>query len=76
MFSPELRRTTIVTTMMFAMAYGAAFGAIQQMPQIVPGLPEVRAMVQGRPAPEARRSNSASRRTSTKVQEIGGLDGA
>ena len=28
--------------MMFACAYGAAFGAIQQMPRIVPGLPEVR----------------------------------
>ena len=34
---PELRRTTIVTTLMVAMAYGAAFGAIQQIPQIVPG---------------------------------------
>ena len=42
LFAPELRRTTIVTTIMFAMAYGAAFGAIQQIPQIVPGLPEVR----------------------------------
>lgn len=40
-FTPELRRTTIVTTVMFACAYGAAFGAIQQMPRIVPGLPEV-----------------------------------
>ena len=28
-------RTTIVTTIMFACSYGAAFGAIQQMPQIV-----------------------------------------
>ena len=41
LFSPELKRTTIVTTLMFACSYGAAFGAIQQMPQIVPGLPEV-----------------------------------
>jgi MFS family permease len=40
-FSPELRRTTIVTAVMFGMAYGAAFGAIQQMPRIVPGLAEV-----------------------------------
>src|SRR5262245_10263618 len=32
LFSPALRRTTIVTTVMFAMAYGAAFGAIQQVP--------------------------------------------
>lgn len=46
LFSPELRRTTIVTTIMFACSYGAAFGAIQQMPQIVPGLPEVKEMAQ------------------------------
>jgi hypothetical protein len=42
-FSPELRRTTIVTTLMFACSLGAAFGAIQQVPQIVPFLPEVKA---------------------------------
>ena len=52
-FAPELRRTTIVTTLMFACAYGAAFGAIQQVQQIVPGLPEVRQMVQGMPPPRA-----------------------
>jgi MFS family permease len=40
-FSPELRRVTIVTTLMFACAYGAAFGAIQHMPRIVPGTPDV-----------------------------------
>ena len=44
-FSPQLRRTTIVTTLMFMCSYGAAFGAIQQMPQIVPGLPQVRAEI-------------------------------
>jgi len=37
-FAPELRLTTIVTMIMFACSYGAAFGAIQQMPQIAPGL--------------------------------------
>jgi MFS family permease len=41
-FSPALRRTTIVTTIMMACSYGAAFGAIQQIPQVVPGLPEVK----------------------------------
>jgi MFS family permease len=41
-FSPALRRTTIVTTIMMACSYGAAFGAIQMVPQIVPGLPEVK----------------------------------
>ncbi len=33
LFAPDLRRTTIVTTIMFAMSYGAAFGAIQQIPR-------------------------------------------
>ena len=41
-FDGDLRRTTIVTTIMFACSYGAAFGAIQHMPRIVPGLAEVR----------------------------------
>jgi MFS family permease len=42
LFQPALRRTTIVTALMFACSYGAAFGAIQHLPRIVPGLPEVR----------------------------------
>jgi hypothetical protein len=42
LFSPQLRRTTIVTTIMFTCSFAAAFGAIQQMPLIVPGLPEVK----------------------------------
>ena len=75
LFAPELRRTTIVTTVMFAMAYGAAFGAIQQVPQIVPGLPEVHAMVQGRPVPEARAIEQRVASDVTKVQEVGGLAG-
>lgn len=39
LFQPAYRRTTIVTTLMFACSYGAAFGAIQHLPRIVPGLP-------------------------------------
>ncbi len=35
LFSRELRLTTIVTTLMFAASYGIAFGAIQQLPQIL-----------------------------------------
>jgi MFS family permease len=45
LFAPELRRTTIVTTLMFTCSFAAAFGAIQQMPLIVPGLPDVKAEV-------------------------------
>ena len=33
LFAPQYRRTTLVTTLMFAMAYGAAFGAINQIPK-------------------------------------------
>jgi MFS family permease len=44
LFDARFRTTTIVTTVMMACAYGAAFGAIQQVPRIVPGLPEVRAL--------------------------------
>jgi MFS family permease len=35
LFGPELRRATIVTTLIFAASYGIAFGAIQQLPQIL-----------------------------------------
>lgn len=41
LFQPTYLRTTIVTTLLFACGYGAAFGAIQQAPQITPGLAEV-----------------------------------
>jgi MFS family permease len=75
LFSPEFRRTTIVTTVMFAMAYGAAFGAIQQIPQIVPGLPEVRQMVEGQPPPAAARITQETAASVTQAQEIGGLVG-
>jgi MFS family permease len=35
LFSPELVRTTVMTTLVFAASYGIAFGAIQQLPQIL-----------------------------------------
>lgn len=75
LFSPELRKTTLVSTVMLAMAYGAAFGAIQQIPQIVPGLPEVRQMTQGMPPPRAALITQEVASNVTKVQEIGGLVG-
>lgn len=40
LFSPELRKTTIVTTLLSACGYAAAFGALQLTPlQMAPGLP-------------------------------------
>ncbi len=42
LFSPELRRTTIVTTLLSACGYAAAFGALQLTPlQMAPGLPAI-----------------------------------
>ncbi len=40
-FAPAYSKTTWITALMFACSYGAAFGAIQHIPRIVPGLPEV-----------------------------------
>ncbi|HET9368878.1 MAG TPA: MFS transporter [Vicinamibacterales bacterium] len=66
-FSPELRRVTIVSATMFALAYGAAFGAIQQMPRIVPGIAEVATL----PPPAQQLVVSSVQ----NWQEIGGLLG-
>ncbi|MEZ6046103.1 MAG: hypothetical protein R3C11_11085 [Planctomycetaceae bacterium] len=44
LFSDKYRRTTIVTTIIPACSYGAAFGALQQTPRTVPNLPQVKEM--------------------------------
>jgi MFS family permease len=75
LFAPELRRTTLVTTLMFAMSYGAAFGAIQQIPQIVPALPEVQQRTANAPPSQAGRIAQEVASDVTKIQEIGGLVG-
>ncbi len=67
LFRPTYRRTTIVTALLLACAYGAAFGTIQQSPQITPGLAEVAAM-----SPSARGQAVSSIQG---MQEIGGLAG-
>jgi MFS family permease len=67
LFRPQFRTTTVITTIMMACAYAAAFGAIQQTPRIVPGLAEVR--TQPRPAQEQTVSAVQS------FQEMGGLVG-
>lgn len=83
LFAPELRRTTIITAVMVACSYGVAFGAIQQLPQIVPGLDtvqeQVRAITAGKPAPEAKMLAAKTTQeivaNYTKAQEVGGLLG-
>jgi MFS family permease len=84
LFSPELRRTTLVTTLMFAMCYGAAFGALQQIPRIIPGVPEVKQEIAEKTRDVTDEKQKARIRgltiqanaaNITKVQELGGLVG-
>ena len=67
LFAPAYRRTTLVTTVMMALAFAIGFGTIQQMPRIVPGLAEVQVL-----------SRTAQEQTVSGVgtfQELGGLTG-
>jgi MFS family permease len=83
LFSPELARTTIVTTIMFACSYGVAFGALQQIPQIVPGLDTVQAKVvattgamsEADAEKAAAKIKQGANANYTKAQETGGLAG-
>ena len=75
LFSNDLRRTTIVTTIMFACSYGAAFGAIQHVPRIIPRLSEVKAQTDGQPVPKQKNIEQIAAANYTKVQEVGGLVG-
>ena len=67
LFGPRFRRTTVITTLMFACAYGAAFGTIQQSPQITPGLPQVASLG---PAERGQAISGVQ-----AMQEFGGLAG-
>jgi predicted MFS family arabinose efflux permease len=67
LFAPAFLKTTVVTTIMFACSYGAAFGAIQHLPQIVPGLSQVS------PLPKPAQQIIVS--SVQFFQEIGGLVG-
>lgn len=75
LFSPALRQTTIVTTIMFACSYGAAFGAIQQIPQIIAGVPEVQEQSAGKPEAAQKGIQNQTAASVNKVQEVGGLVG-
>jgi MFS family permease len=75
LFAPHLRRTTIVTTLMFACAYGAAFGALQNIPEIVKGLEHVKESLPGKSPAERAAIEQKTAAEYTKIQEIGGLLG-
>jgi len=67
LFQPQFRQTTLVTALLVACSYGAAFGAIQHTPRIVPGLEEVRDL----PRPQQEQTVSGVQ----MFQEMGGLSG-
>ena len=91
LFGPGLLKTTVVTTLMFAASYAIAFGAIQQVPQILSGHAQIVADGQtaieqvaeasDAPLSEGRRKQIAANsrdETVAKIaiwQEIGGLVG-
>jgi MFS family permease len=75
-FSPELARTTIITTIMFACSYGAAFGAIQQMPQIVAGLPQVQEKIKVAVAEAMKKPATPPAGAATKAATMPGVPAA
>ncbi len=72
LFQPQYRKTTLVTALLFACSLGAAFGAIQQVPQIVPALVQVDASV---PAPQRAQIVQSTVAGVQTIQELGGLVG-
>lgn len=67
LFTPALKSTTLLTTLMVAASFAAAFGALQQLPSIVPNM----AVLQGQP-PKIQQEAVAMVQ---KAQEWGGLVG-
>jgi len=71
-FRPQFRRTTLVSALIFACSLGAAFGAIQQLPQIVPGLVHLDQSLAASQRQSIIQSTVAGVQT---LQEVGGLVG-
>lgn len=71
-FRPEYRRATLISALIFACSLGVAFGAIQQLPQIVPALVQVDS---GVPPPERQRIVQSTVAGVQTLQELGGLFG-
>lgn len=67
LFAPEFLRTTLCTTIMMACVFGAASGAIQQMPRVVPSVPELQGV--------NRTVQQQQVGVVAKYQEIGGIAG-
>ncbi|HSB09344.1 MAG TPA: MFS transporter [Blastocatellia bacterium] len=71
-FRPEFRRTTLISALIFACSLGAAFGAIQQLPQIVPALVQVDSSL---PPPQRQSIIQSTVAAVQTLQELGGLVG-
>ena len=67
LFHPALRKTTVVTTLLFACIYALPFGALQQTVRMVPGLAELHDLV-------PRQIEQIASRVQM-FQELGGLTG-
>lgn len=74
LFSPELRRTTITTTLLSACGYAAAFGALQLTPlAMVPGLPRediVEARKEAAPALKAAKGKVEAAKTAQDSEAL------
>ena len=82
LFSPALRRTTFVTTLLFACSYGVAFGGIQQVQYMIEAMPTYQAkaaQVSAKDPKAAPKAKTAIAREMTGLygtfQEVGGLLG-
>ncbi|MGH7224405.1 MAG: MFS transporter, partial [Gemmataceae bacterium] len=79
LFSPALRRTTLVTTLMFACSYGVAFGGIQQVQFMVEAMPTYQEQAAKASGKNPKAAQKAITREMTgrfgTAQEIGGLVG-
>jgi MFS family permease len=83
LFAPDLRRTTIITTLMMACSFGVAFGAIQQIPNIMSAVPDIRARAveagKGLDDAKAKAATGAAFQKAaaevSSIQEWGGLAG-
>lgn len=69
-FKPQYRRTTLISALIFACSLGVAFGAIQQLPQIVPALVD-----SSIPPAERQPIVNATVGSVQTLQELGGLVG-
>jgi hypothetical protein len=85
LFAPRFKRTTLISTLMVACSFAVAFGAIQHLPQIVPGSPQLQESVKAQVGdldPNSREAKAIERRVTQPVvgtvqliQELGGLEG-